>query len=119
MELYQYCHLKAIRKVFLKGTWEENVIKHFCINRGYYSIITPRHQASLKRYETGVEVVGQWRGRAETNTESTFGCWGTSHAVPTSSTNKQCDNIIKIIVGYCSQCGDVGGALQKFDKLLN
>ncbi len=30
----------------------------------------PRHQASLKRYETGVQVAGQWRGRAEANTES-------------------------------------------------
>ncbi len=41
--------------------------KHFCIiNRGFYSIIMPR----LKRYETGVQVVGQWRGRAEANTES-------------------------------------------------
>ncbi len=51
---------------------------------------------------TRVQVVGQWRGIAEVNTESMFGCWGTSQCLATSSTNKQRDHIFKMVVGSFS-----------------
>ncbi len=50
----------------------------------------------------GACVVGQWRGIAEVNTESIFGCWGTSQCLATSSTNKKWDHIFKMVVGHHS-----------------